>query len=391
MRKYVALAFLAHFAAVILMLLLHPTLIFTPDTLTYLQPARDILDNGVFASPWRLPGYSLVLTASIVLTGDERAALFVAPPLAALACYALMQLAAHLHPRAVALTGILFAFYPGSLVLAGLLMTDAIGAYLVVVAVWAVIEALNNKQWMLLVAAAALLGGEILRPPLSFSGLFVFALALVVSRSRAQWRRTLVLILVTLPLPLLFSLINLGTYGVFTISLLSTETMREYLYTHVETHDDDRAALALMPAIRVENDIAAQARLNCQLTNYYGCKHEIQAQQMEAIAQQYGYGAVLRAMLLQAREQLSSGNVYFFYSVLVDLLLMLYWLALLILSFVGTYRLLKRRNLLPLALWLIFAYFLVTGATSAWVYARLRFPGDLLILPLAAVALVRRK
>ena len=109
------------------------------DTSAYRAAAADIDERGLLGASWlkRIPGYPLMLLAAEHTSGTDTVALWWGPPLAALAAAAIAWLAWWLTGSviAAAVAGGLFCLWPNAYQYSARLLTDGVHGYLVVGAV----------------------------------------------------------------------------------------------------------------------------------------------------------------------------------------------------------------------------------------------------------------
>lgn len=377
------------------------------DTPSYVVPAQNLVDHGVFSrqdvppyewEPYRLPGYPLLIAVGLAVIGQSWPALLFAPPLAALAAYALTGLAARLaaSARVVALTGILMALLPNSLGLAGFLLTDAVGAYLAAAALCLTITAVISARWRWSgwAAAACWVVLQGMRPVFAPAGLLIAVVAVAQARTRRQWLLAAALIALTVPVPLALSYQNYRAHDAFTPSLLGTITTREYLFASVEAEATGRPYSAVRAEIRAENQRAASEDRPPGVT-YVGYLYQLNEDQIEEVIDRHGLGLTLRVYAGElARQALAPWDVlidlYYEPPVPWPLRAGLAGLTALfvLLAALGSALLWNRqREALLLPLWALYGFVLATGALSTDVGARLRLPADLALIPLVSVAL----
>lgn len=390
-RKLVLLAFFVHSIAVISALSRDDSAILATDSYHYLTVAENLVEHGAFSresqppylwEPYRLPLLPVLMAVSLTFTGEVWPVILLTPLFAAGAAYATIKLAEAIHPRSGLVAGLIFTFYPVALHWDRFLLTDSIGAYSVVIAVYATVAALRSKHgvWWMGVSITSWWSLQLMRPPLALMGLFVLLVGVAICRERTQWIRAVIIGLLTLPVPFLLSYMNYQAHGVFNPSLNSTTTFREYLAVRVETSDNGDIFLERRTWVAESNAALAATQTG---STFYGRKNALESEQIADIIDTYGLLAVIDELVKEMIRQLAAIPPYD--NAVMFLIVALYWYTFLILSMVG----LLNRQLLVIALWLMFAYFLTSGATSGWVGTRLRLPGDLLLIPVVSAVLTR--
>lgn len=131
----------------------------TPDTATYVRVADKILSEGILGTSYivRTPGYPLLLSVPIALTGSPSPALWIGPLLAGLAAAAIAWMAFRMtgHPGPAVAAGIAFCCWPNTYQLSPLLLTDAAHGFAAVAALAATLWWRDSER----AAAAALASG----------------------------------------------------------------------------------------------------------------------------------------------------------------------------------------------------------------------------------------
>jgi hypothetical protein len=374
------------------------------DTGTYVKPAINLIQHGAFSQedtapfwwePYRTPGYPVLIAFSLFVTGQAWPVLLLAPVCAALATYALLALVQQLSSarRVWYIAGLSLAFFPDSLGLSALMLTDAIAAYVCVIALVLTLFACDRPSWPKIAGAA---GGwafcQLTRPVFVPIGLLVLLIGFMHARTRQQWIAIGVLVLLSLPVPVWMSYQNSRDHGVFSPSLLGLGTLREYLLVRVEAAATGQDYEALQTAIRQQT--AQQAAHLADGSTYYARYYQVQEDQVRSVLVRYGVGRIAVAYLNEFVRQflapwdflaVAFGGTTALTRAVFGVLHVIYlmfaiWGAWIIL-------LLAPGDWWQIAsLWSMLIFFLVTGAVSVGVGSRLRFPGDLLLIPMFAVA-----
>lgn len=372
-----------------------------PDSYTYIAPAENLVRHGAFSretappyvwEPYRTPGYPLLISAFIAAGAPPTSVLLCVPFLGALLAYSLVgftwELLGDMPTARVA--GIITAFFPNGWGLSTAILTDFLNGCCFIFAFVATCRAIRHRKWGTAVLAAALwMGTQLIRPTLSIAALLIGFVALWLARERRQIAIAAFLVVMTFPAPLYMSWQNLRAHNVFTPSLLGEVAMAEYVIPRGE-------ALATgkdFPSLQEEahrQDAEALARSKPG-RNYYGRLHGIERQRSRRTLARYRPYVVLALALEAGRQTLAPWDM-----VVVALFGRTVWSArvvcglayLLFLGFaiLGSSIAMRRSGFgAPAVLWLMFAFWIATGSLSAFAGSRYRFPGDLVLIPLAAL------
>jgi hypothetical protein len=249
------------------------------DAVTYLVPARSLLATGHFSresgpdpawEPYRTPGYPLVLAASLALTGGVAAALFASCATAGLAAWSAARLATEWGGGTTAAwsAGLLVAFLPNSVGLSARLLTDAMFAHLFLF--WLLLSwramtsgSLKHLAGSTMVCVAL----QALKPTFNIAPVLILLVAAAAGAVRSRWRTLALLLVLSLPTPLYFAFQNLRDHGVFTPSLLGTDTFRQYLQVRALAAEAGIAEAEMAGRLRL-SDREAAARLSFPPSKY---------------------------------------------------------------------------------------------------------------------------
>jgi len=375
------------------------------DTGKYAALAKNLIDVGAFSresappylwEPYRLPGYPLLIAMALRMTGAEWPVLLLAPFFAAFATYMLINLSWHLFPsiKAARATGLIAVFLPNSLGLSAMMLTDAIGGCLFVGAFFLSVLCVEKPKWSYMVSAAILwMACQFIRPVFALAGFVVLGIAAVRARSLRRWIVVLMLFGLTFLVPLRLSFENYKTHGIFSPSLLGMVTLREYLMLRVEASASNVDYDELKETIRRENVRQEKQRALGGQT-FHGRLYQAHKNQIRAVVEEYGWVRVLKNYIKEGIKQILAPWDFFSLALfgktprVVRIGFGILNMVFLCLAIWGTIRLMRFcKDRFPLLIWGIYFYFLATGAISTNVSSRLRFPGDLLLIPLVGIAI----
>lgn len=411
-RQLVALSLVSHLFFVLLVVGLSwgpsRNLYLRPDSSTYVRPAHNLVNVGEFSreneepyvwEPYRLPGYPLLIAASLLVTGLEWPVLLFHPFAAALATYILVTAARRLSPspRVPVIAGLLAALFPNSLGLAALLLTDALGGYLFVAAFVVSVFAVERASVrLLLVAGLFWMVSQALRPTLAIAAVLVIGIGIAFARSKRQWFMTACLAGITLPVPFVFCVQTYLVHGAFEPSLKGTDTLREYLMARVEASDNGEDYYKFREQLRHENRNEA-LRTQEPGETYYGRLYAIQQRQIKSLVSEIGHADIAKAFAVEGIKQALAPDEFLvvaltdrrppvfrfaFIAFRATFLGMFVWGMVCYVRATG-------RFLVPGVFLIGFAFWIITGSISTGVGSRLRFPGDLILIPFAALGFSR--
>lgn len=405
-RRFAWIAFFSHLVFVAMVFSesrrTHASKSLFPDSATYIATARNLVDHGAFSrevrspyflEPYRTPGYPILVAAAISTTGNPAAVIFLAPVFAALLAYSLVSLTAELvpDPTACRVAGCLAAFFPNGLGLSSAVLTDFVHGCVFAAAVWMTVRTLRRLSVTGTIVAAALwICAQLIRPTLSIAVLVIAVFGLALARSRRQIVVILVLMLASLPAPLFLASKNFEAHGVFSPTLLGEETFAEYAIPRAEALATGGDPEELRRRTRAEDDVVA-GRLPGRTS--YSRLYEAQKEHAHAVLRRYPLWVALELSMESGRQAIAPWDylVTAFAGRTFPIARALFaglYLAFLALAFVGTFIVAQRRGrAVALLFWVLFAFWIATGCVSTFVGSRLRFPGDLVLIPLAAIGL----
>lgn len=404
--RYALLALVTHASVVAFSLV--PTFraeaLLAGDAITYLMPARNLAEHGVFSresappfvrEPYRTPGYPLAIAATIKTLGDHQWVLFFAAITACIATWCAVQFTRMLGGTRLAMhtTGAIAAFLPNSLGLSSMMLTDAMAGHLTLVWLYLLVKGCREHSARLLVVSAlVLMVLQSLKPTFNIAGILVAASVILFYPAELRRRKPMVLVVLaalTIPLPMYFAAQNYEAHGVRSASLLGVETVREYLQVrHLqEVTGEDYAALTR----RVREEDRREAEQRTHPASPYGRLYEVKAEKVEQFFLNHPLAAA-RLMVTEMMQQFAAPQEFFphvfigdlpaWARVLGSLLTLVLWVC----AAAGGYALWKSGDHAPaLMTAAVLMFFLLTGSVSHYVGARLRFPADMAALPLAGV------
>ncbi len=379
----------------------HPLL--EGDALTYIKPAQNLQQFGVFSredrppflwEPYRTPGYPLLIAFSLLTSGQQGYVLYFSAITASLAAFCAVRLAREWGGtrRSEHLAGLLVAFLPNSLGLAGLLLTDALTGHLTLVWIYTLWQGLKRSSTALLTASAIiLLALQSLKPTFFVAAALIFLVGCLRARSRANWIKVTLLIGLTLPLPLFLAIQINRDHGVFSANLLSVSAAREYLQSRSLAEQNDIDYTYMTAQIRAQ-DWAEAATLRMP-PSIYGRLYLVQSAYVDEFFRQQPI-EVLHGMTIEFMRQFAAPQ---------EIVFQLFWgnlvnwgramgslltLGLFSCAFFAAWRLGKAGDWTPSILLIgVILFFLASSSLSTRVGGRLRFPADMVALPLAAVGI----
>jgi hypothetical protein len=330
------------------------------------------------------------------LFGDFKWVLYLSAITAGCAAWCITRLVLQIGGSRFALhaAGLTIALLPNSLGLSAQIMTDAIAGHLTVVWVYLLVNGCRKASaYTLGFASAILVVLQSFKPTFNIAGILIpLAVLLYGSRSH-RIVASVILIVLSVAFPMYLAQRNLEAHGVRSASLLGVEALREYLqvrYLHETTGEDYER---LQDSVFDEDTHDAQ-RLATP-SSFYGRLYLVRAEKVRRFL--FGHPlTALRLMLTEMGQQLAAPQELFPQVFIGDLpqwgraLGSLLTLALWGCAVVGGYCCWMKGNwraaVLPAT---VLAFLLVTGSISHRVGARLRFPGDIAAIPLAAVGMSR--
>jgi hypothetical protein len=374
------------------------------DAITYVTPARNLLANGHFSrdtappyrwEPYRTPGYSLVLAASLALTGGVAAALYLSSLTAGLAAWSAARLASEWGgpPAAAWAAGLMVALLPNSLGLSARVLTDALFGHLLLFWLYLLWNGLVRRSAPQLVASAAACAAlQSLKPTATILGLVIVGAAFAVGGLRSRVAAVVLLVVASLPAPLYFSFRNLRDHDAFTSSILGVETFRDYCQMRYLARREGVPEELMMGKIR-EADRKAAALL-VRPKSWYGRIYVVKRAEAARFIREHPF--TLGGLLVTEMARQLAAPQEFAQTLFVGELRWpgrgfgsLVTVVLFGLAAAGGWLVLQGGRPGP-ALLVGFVLFLLlgTGAVSHFVGGRFRLPGDLAAAPLAGIGAV---
>jgi len=373
------------------------------DAITYVVPARSILEHGVFSreaappfawEPYRTPGFPLLIALSLLTTGSLVGTLYVACVSAGLGAWSAARLALEWggSERAAWLAGVLVAVLPNSLGLSGRLLTDALFGHLFVFWVYLLWKGLSSGSAAYLASSAAICGFlQTVKPTLALGGLLVLAVAVATGQARRRAKAVAVLGLLTLAVPGYLACRNWRDHEVFATTLLGVATTRNYLMVRALAEDERLPEGEVTRRVRAADREAAASRT--QPTSRYGRLYRVQEEKVRQFLRHDTLRAMRLTVVEAARQALAPQE--FAQQLFVGELSRagrafgsLMTIALCASTTLGGVLLWRDGAKGPaLLMAIVLGFFLATGSVSRFVGARLRFPADVVATPLAGIGL----
>lgn len=404
--RFAALSFATYLAFLLLILALSSRS-GTPrylagDSETYIAPANNLVLHGVFSrersspylrEPYRTPGYPILIAAFLAITGKPAAVLAAGPVLAALLAFSLVRLTWELFRDrgAARLAGFTVAFFPNALGLSVMVLTDFSHACFFIFALWATVRAIRNHS--VLNAAAAVtfwMAAQLIRPTLSVAFVLILAIGLWLARDRWQIAMTASMILLSFVVPLYLSWRTLEAHGVFVPSLLGEMAMSEIVIPRGEAlaTGQDIERLGIEAHIKDERTAVADTTSGRDI---YARIYDAERRRAQPILERYRPYVALGLAREAVRQLFGPWDwivvVVFGRTVpVVRVLCAVPYFVFVALSFLGTSMAVRRIGIAtPAVLWFIFLFWIGTGAFTIFDASRYRLPGDLTLIPLAAL------
>jgi hypothetical protein len=376
------------------------------DVITYLRPAQNLVQHGTFSrsseSPlrweaYRTPGYPLAIAATIVVFKDYRLVLYLAAATAGLATFCAVWLGMQWGGRSAGhAAGITAALLPNSLGLSAMMLTDAVAGHLTLV--WfcllhiTMTRANTRRVWVPLAGAiATVIALQALKPTFNAASLLIFAAAVLYRAIPRAWMMAGILVVSTFLLPMYLADRNLQDHGVFAPTLLDMETARNYLQARYEARRTGLTFESVVSRFQRDDRAAADRLVTPQSPD--GRLYLVRRQAVVGFVRNAPWGAASlmgSEMIRQLVAPQEFALVVFrgSLSTLERVLCSGLTAILLACALAGAVRLVRAGLAAPVLLAATFVmFFLVGGAISHHVGARLRFPADMVMIPVAAIGL----
>ena len=357
------------------------------DTDSYMEVAREMLDLGVLRASYlrRTPGYPLLLASSIALFGQPFAALWIAPLLAAAAGMAVSWTAVVLGRRlgAAALAGALFCAWPNDSQYSPLLLTDAVHGYLAVIAFSVTVAWVQRQRASLGWLAAGLwMATQLVRPTFFLLPFLLPVLLWQRHASRAYARVSFAIWIASGIMPLSIVTSNLVNHGMPIVSIVEPETLACYA----------------IPRMKEEMGLGTFTEIRAAAWEHYGAvadlKVRVAMQRQEAweflrahpLDALGSFGGELTSQLFAALHPGYARNLEQLYPAWLTppaFAIHVYW----IFAAVGLVTVARQQPNVAFFLLIVFVAVMAPATTSHWVGGRLRFPLDLLFMPVVAAFL----
>jgi len=359
----------------------------TNDTDDYLEVAREILDLGVLRASYlrRTPGYPLLLAISITLFGQPFAALWIAPLMAAAAAMAVSWTALALGRRldAAALAGALFCAWPSDYQYSPLLMTDAVHGYLAVIAFAVTVAWLRRQRASLGWLAAALwMATQSVRPTFLLLPVLLPVLLWQRHASRAYAHVSFGIWVASGIMPLSIVASNLVNHGMPIVSIVEPETLACYAIPRMKEEMGLGTFTEIRAAAWERYGAVADPRVRVAMQRQEAWAF-LQAHPLDALG---SFGGELMHQLLAPLRPWYVRNLEPPYPAWLTpprVAIHVYW----IFAAVGLVTVARQQPNVALFLLIAFVAVMAPATTSHWVGARLRFPLDLLFMPVVAAFL----
>ncbi len=377
------------------------------DEVTYIQDARNILENGVFSreqtppflwEPYRTPGLPILIVLSMWLTGTLLLVPVMNVLFAGLAAWfgtKLLELYTT-DTKIIRSFGLLLAFLPNALGTDCYVLTDSSFAYLNIIWLYFLIQALKQGRWKDIgISSLALLCAQLIKPTLSvgfvFVGLFISG-SFFLYKYRLSLIKLIAIFTLSLVAPLFLSYNNYNTHGVFTPTLLGEETKREYLTANYFSYKTGRDYYNIQSEIRDTDKQEAKSGLFPGKT-YYGILYGIKKHKNDSITHADPVG-MLKAFTIECGKQIIAPQEFIFQVFIPDpglplrvagAFLNLFYLILVAAGCLILWR--KQLRGIVIMIFLFYAFYIFAGSMSSRQGGRFRLPADLIALPAAAIGL----
>jgi len=403
--RYALISFVTHFIFISLSLIpgWRAESLVVGDSNTYLIPAQNLLQHGVFSrestppylwEPYRTPGYPMLIAISIGLFGNAQWVLYFAAVTGGLAGWAAVRLTEAWKGKRMAqhVAGLIVALLPNSLGLSAMLLTDAVFGHLVLIWGYLLYSGLRNSSLVNLMGSTGLLWIlQAIKPTFNIAALLILGIGMLFIPNKRMWTFLVLLVILSLPLPSYYANRNLHDHGVFTPSMLGVETVREYLQSRYSAEVTGKDFADLTAQVRAENRAAAE-KLQTPIS-FCGRLYLVKQAEVDQFIRQHPWTA-LRLMGTEMVRQFAAPQEFVFQVFFGGLpawargfgsiLTLLLWAG----TLFGAWHLGRSGDWRPgLMVFGILMFFLLTGSVSHRVGARLRFPADMMAVPLAAIGL----
>jgi hypothetical protein len=382
------LLYLAHYFACSLPRLTCPGLTspwITRDTGSYRIVEGDIAHLGFLHASYlyRTPGFPLMLGAARLVFGDETLLLWFVPLLAAVGCMAAGWLAFAFtrRRRAALVAGLLFLAWPNAYALTPLLITDAAHGYLALIAFALTLAWIRTSRTLFGWLAGALwMATQSIRPTFFPLPLLLPILLWRRGPSRSAARVSLGIWLASTAVPTFIIASNGVQHGLAVVSILEPETLACYA----------------IPRMQEELGLGNARDLRETVWNRYRSIEDVPERAATERREAWAFiGAHTREALVSFRNELTEQLLTPMHPPNLKPLMgapgrswlvlhgpiALFWFS----AALGWILLAMREPRIALFMSAVFIAVMGPATTSHWVGDRLRFPLDLLFIPLAVV------
>jgi hypothetical protein len=362
------------------------TVIVTADAPGFLNTAHNILQKGFLHATYlsRPPGFPLLLAFATRVTGDPLSVLWLVTLLAGLAAAATAWVAAVVsrRPWAAGVAGVLFCVWPSTYEFSPLIMSDASHGYLAVVAFALTLRWMQQASaWRGIAAAGAWAVTQSLRP--TFFPLALILPILLLRRDGAVHRRSVAVAMWLLSCAVPASVVgsNYAHYHMVTASDRLAVNLSEYSVPRLKEDMGlgDFAALKQAARERYATIADLGERLAIEKREAWSFLAEHPWPAFRSFAKE-GVGQMLSPLQPFYAPELRP--FYPRWTVLPSFVLGIFWVS----TAAGLLILASKDWQVALFLLGLFVLVMLPATTSHWVGARLRFPLDLLAIPLAVNA-----
>jgi hypothetical protein len=388
----------------------------SPDSVWYVSLAKGLLNHHHFSrqtappfrwEPYRTPGYPILIALGILITGHEWGALLFTPLFAGLMAWSVIGLTQELwrNAKITILAGWLAILLPPCLGLSENLLTDYVHGCLTTTAFYLTFMALRRAKWSYGIGAAlAWSACQWTRPTSELAAVLMILIAVSEVRRRPQFLMLGFLVVTSFLTPLYMCYRTFQDHGVFTVSLLGRHVMRYHLVGVAEalaTGQDEATTLTrciqtdagLAMKTKTEGAVNARPDLRSSFAlEFVGVTEQLAVPlynaQGEAIHDAFkrypGFLVIAYVKGFVSELLWSPWDNPVRTRVMAHLMRLAYWLFLaLAIMATGDARRHGFGWILPV-LWLSFLFWVATASIAAAGGSRYRFPGDLLLIPLAA-------
>ena len=392
------------------------------DSFWYVSLAKGLLSHHHFSretappfhwDPYRTPGYPALVALGITMTGHEWGALLFTPLVAGLMLWSVVGLTHEIgkNEATTALAGWLAILLPPCLGWSAFLLTDYVHGCLTVTAFYLTLVAVRRARWSYGIGAAlAWSASQWIRPTAGAAVVFVVLIALWEVRRRPQLLLVVFLVATSFLTPLYLCCRMFQDYGVFTVSLLGRHVVRYHIVSVAEALATGQSeAATLEHSFQTDAEVATKSAPRGSTQDRSDVRsafaveligitenlamplYNVQGEAIRDALKKYpGFVVIAYAkgfffeLLWSPWESPLRWEDALGKKVMAHLMRLAYWFFL-ALAVIASRDGGKRGNgWTLLLLWLSFLFWVATASIAAVGGSRYRFPGDLLLIPLAA-------